>query len=157
MLTDEQIAVLDKVFRTGDVHAAVATHVANIPCGDSPADRGARARYWQTLRADPSAKEYLAFLREDALSNGGVTLSEHTYALSADISALQDDMDRLRRSLGQTPGAPSALASMAATVVKARELQAKASGLYDRRESFTKDNADSGDSAKVRGVRVEWI
>lgn len=157
MLTDEQIAVLDEVFRSGDVHAAVMTHVEGIPCGDSPADRGTRARYWQSLRADPSAKEYLAFLRQDALANGGVTLGEHTASLYADIRTAQEDMERLRRVLSQTPGAPSALASMTATVIKARELQAKASGLYARRETSPAGDDDSNDSAKVRGVRVEWV
>lgn len=156
MLTDEQIAVLDDVFRTGDVHAAVATHAAGMPQGDTPADRVARARYWQTLRVDPSAKEYLAFLREDALANGGVTLGEHTSALYADIRTAQDDMERLRRILSQTPGAPAALASITATVIKARELQAKSSGLYGKRESSALGD-DAEDGAKVRGVRVEWV
>lgn len=156
MLTDEQIAVLDEVFRTGDVHAAVATHVNGMPQGDSAAARGARARYWQSLRAEPSAKEYLAFLREDALANGGVTLGEHTSALYADIRTAQDDMERLRRILSQTPGAPSALASMTATVIKARELQAKASGLYGKREASAPGD-DAEDGAKVRGVKVEWV
>jgi hypothetical protein len=157
VLTDEQIVVLDEVFRSGDVHASLLACVPSLPVGDTPADRGTRVRYWQALRTDPSAKEYLAYLREDALAHGGVTLGEHIGDLRSDVIAVQGDIERLRRILGQTPGAPSALASLHGTIAKDRELQAKASGLHARRDNITLGDDDSDTGAKVRGVRVEWV
>lgn len=157
MLTDEQIAILDEVFRTGDVHAALLAHDTTLPRGESAAARATRVRCWQALRADPSAKEYLTFLRQDALANGGVPLGEHIADLKGDIEEAKSDLVNLRRIVSQTPGVPSAMASLHGTILKARELQARASGLHGKREGTAPGDDDSDDGAKVRGVKVEWV
>lgn len=152
MITDEQMSAISEIFSTGDIHESLSTYIHDLPTDNSPQSAAARTRYWMTLKAEPDAKEYWDFLEQEALSTGGVTKAENISDIRSDVRELKADIKMLRDRIGIIPGAAAALASHHATLMKARDLQGKVSGLHAPRVKSTLDDADTG----VKGIKVEW-
>jgi hypothetical protein len=152
MITDDQLAAIAEIFSSGDIHDALSTFIPELPADTSPQSTAVRTRYWMDLRKQSDAKEYWDFLEQESLSMGGVTKAENIADLRADVLAIKEDIKMLRRNISSIPGAAASLASHHATLMKARDLQGKVSGLHAPRVKSIQTDDDS----TVKGIKVEW-